>query len=101
VREETAADADVAPSSAVRSPAPTASAVTANTNEDLKGMQDDNNDGLTLDREIGDNSTIETKLAHLRLPRHGWRVREACFKEKNNGSALLLHNFSCAQEWRW
>jgi hypothetical protein len=100
VREETAADADVVPSSAVRSPAPTASTFTVDTNEDPKGMQDDNNDGLTLDREIGDNSMIEMKPAHLRLSRHGWSVREACFKEKNNGSALLLHNFSCAQEWR-
>jgi hypothetical protein len=54
VHEEIAADVDVAPSSIVRSPAPTAS--TANADEDPKGMQDDNSDGLAPDREIGDSS---------------------------------------------
>jgi hypothetical protein len=55
VHEKTTIDADVAPSSDVLSAAPTAS--TANVNEDPKGMQDDNSDGLASDQEIDDNSS--------------------------------------------
>jgi hypothetical protein len=54
-REETAATTDATPSTAVKSPAPTASAIEAD--EDPKGMQDDNSDGLALDREIGSSSS--------------------------------------------
>jgi hypothetical protein len=54
-REKTAAGADVAPSTAVKSPTPTTSSV--NADEDPKGTQDDNSDGLAPDREIG-NSNI-------------------------------------------
>jgi hypothetical protein len=54
VREETATDTEAAPSSAVRSPAPTAS--TTDADEDPKGMQDDNSDGLAPYQKIDDNS---------------------------------------------
>jgi hypothetical protein len=54
VCEKTTVDTDVAPSSDVMSPAPTAS--TADVDEDPKGMQDDNSDGHASDREI-DNSS--------------------------------------------
>jgi hypothetical protein len=55
VREEDVTDAEATPSSAARIPASTASAAT---DEDLKGMQDDNSDDLALDQEMGygDNS---------------------------------------------
>jgi hypothetical protein len=48
VHEETITD--VAPSAAVKSPVPTTDVIDAD--EDPKGMQDDNSDGLVLDREI-------------------------------------------------
>jgi hypothetical protein len=54
VHEEDAVDSDAAPFSTVKSPAPTAS--TADTDEDLKGLQDDNSDGLAPYRERGDGS---------------------------------------------
>jgi hypothetical protein len=54
-REKTAAGADAAPSAVVKSPTPTTSSV--NADEDPKGTQDDNSDGLAPDREIG-NSNI-------------------------------------------
>jgi hypothetical protein len=41
---------DVAPSAVVKSPVPTTDVTDAD--EDPKGMQDDNSDGLVLDREI-------------------------------------------------
>jgi hypothetical protein len=53
VHEGDAADTKAAPSSVVRSPTPTTSATDAD--EDPKGMQDDNSDGLALDRERGDD----------------------------------------------
>jgi hypothetical protein len=53
-REENTTDADAAPCSVVRSPTPTAS--TADTDEALKGVQNDNSDGRTPNREIGDGS---------------------------------------------
>jgi hypothetical protein len=52
VREEDAANAEAAPSSAAGIPASTASVVA--TNEDFKGMQNDNSDDLAPDQEIGD-----------------------------------------------
>jgi hypothetical protein len=55
VREQDAVDADVAPSSATRFLAPTAS--TVDTGEDPKGMQGDNIDGLSPDWESGDGSS--------------------------------------------
>jgi hypothetical protein len=54
VREEDAIDAEATSPSAVRSPAPTTSA--ADIDEDPKGMQDDNSDGLAPDWERGDGS---------------------------------------------
>jgi hypothetical protein len=57
VHKETAADADATPSSAVRSTAPTIST----TDKDPKGEQDDNSDGLTPNREIGDSSSGRDK----------------------------------------
>jgi hypothetical protein len=100
-REETASDTYVAPSSVVRFPAPIAS--TADTDEDPKGMQDDNSGVLAPDREIGDRSSGEMKLAHLRLSCQEWRLRQACFKElrDSHGPALLLHKLFCAYEWGW
>jgi hypothetical protein len=55
VCEEITANTDAAPSATVKSPAPTASAV--DTDEDPKGMQDDNSDGLAPDNEIGNSSS--------------------------------------------
>jgi hypothetical protein len=55
VHEETAATSNAAPSSAIRSPAPTASA--ADADDGPKGMQDDNHDCLASDREIGNSSS--------------------------------------------
>jgi hypothetical protein len=52
VREEDAANAEAAPSSAAGIPASIASVVA--TNEDFKGMQNDNSDDLAPDQEIGD-----------------------------------------------
>jgi hypothetical protein len=55
VREEIAANTNVAPSATVKSSAPTASATDAN--EDPKRMQDDNSDGLAPDHEIGNSGS--------------------------------------------
>jgi hypothetical protein len=55
VCEEDAADTEVVPSSAVRSPAPTASPI--NADEDPKGMQDDNSDGLAPNQEKTDGNS--------------------------------------------
>jgi hypothetical protein len=51
VHEETTADTDATPSSPMRSPTPT-----VDTDEDPKGMQDDNSVDLVPEREIGDSS---------------------------------------------
>jgi hypothetical protein len=99
VHEEDAIVAKVVPSSIARSPAPATSI--ANADEDPKGMQDDNSDGLAPDRERGDGSSGGDKAVHLRLLHQGGTCREVCFKENCHGSALLLLNFSCAEEWRW
>jgi hypothetical protein len=61
VCEETTDDIDVALSSAVRSLAPTPS--TVDTDEDPKGMQDNNSDGLAPDREIDDSSSSEDEAS--------------------------------------
>jgi hypothetical protein len=55
VREKHATDVEATPSSVVRSSSPTASA--AITDEDPKGIQDDNIDDLTLDQEKGDGNS--------------------------------------------
>jgi hypothetical protein len=54
-REETAVDTDAMPSATVKSLAPTASV--ADADEDPKGAQNDNSDGLAVDQEIGDSSS--------------------------------------------
>jgi hypothetical protein len=51
VREKTTADAEVAPSAAVKSSTPASS--TADANEDLRKMQDDNSDDLALGQDTG------------------------------------------------
>jgi hypothetical protein len=43
---------------------------------------------------------METRLICLRLLCQGEAYREACFKVNHHGSALLLLNISCAEEWR-
>jgi hypothetical protein len=83
----------------MRSPTPTASA--SDTDEDPKGVQDNNSDELAPDREICDSSSSGDEARSLRLPHQGWCLREACFKEFKiiNHPALLLHNLLCAEEW--
>jgi hypothetical protein len=58
--EKTITDANATPSAAMKSPSPTAS--TADADEDPKRMQDDNSDGLALDREIGDSNSDGDKV---------------------------------------
>jgi hypothetical protein len=53
--EEIAADTDVMPSAAVKSLAPTTSVTDAD--EDPGEMQDNNSDGLALERDMGKNSS--------------------------------------------
>jgi hypothetical protein len=60
VHVEDAINAKVVPSSIARSPAPTTSV--ANADEDPKGMQDDNGDGLAPDRERGNGSSGGDKV---------------------------------------
>jgi hypothetical protein len=43
-------------------------------------------------------AAVETRPVHLRLLHQGGTCKEVCFKENCHGSALLLLNFSCAEE---
>jgi hypothetical protein len=64
-------------------------------------VQDDNSGGRTSDQEVdgGSDGGDEAGLPWVTAPRR--RLREACFKENLNGSALLLHALFCAEEWGW
>jgi hypothetical protein len=61
VHEEDVTDTEATPSSATRSLVPTAS--TVDTDEDPKGMQDDNSDKLAPDQKRGDGSSGGDKIA--------------------------------------
>jgi hypothetical protein len=55
VCEKIATNAHAAPSTVVKSPTPTT--FVADVDEEPKGMQDDNSDGLAPDQEIGNSSS--------------------------------------------
>jgi hypothetical protein len=72
VCEEIVADADAVPSAAMKSLTPAAS--TADVDEDLGKIQDNNSDDLAPVRTRARIVVAETKLAHLRLPCQEWRL---------------------------
>jgi hypothetical protein len=71
--EKTIIDADVAPYAAAKYSTPAAS--TADVDEDLWKMQDDNSDDLAPVRIRARAVAVETKPVHLRLPRQEWHLQ--------------------------
>jgi hypothetical protein len=65
-REENTTNADATPRSAMRSL--TATASTTDADEALKGVQNDNSDGRTPNREIGDGRSDEAEASLLYVP---------------------------------
>jgi hypothetical protein len=93
VHEEDAADVDVAPSFAVKSPAPAASAIDAD--DAPEGAQDGSNVDHTPDRTQGGSSSggDEAGLPWAAVP-NGVSIGGGTEDFKNNsGPALLLHKF--------
>jgi hypothetical protein len=88
VHEEVTADADGVPSSAARIPASTAS--TVDTDEALKGVQDDNSDNQAPDQELLVVAIVEMKPIRPRLLCQGGTYGRPASRR----TSMILHCYS-------
>jgi hypothetical protein len=84
-REEDATDAEATPTSAARTPIST-----ADVDEALKGMQDDNSDDLAPIKRWAMATTVETRPTRLRLPRQSAPARRRALRR----TSRVLHCYS-------